>query len=85
MASRSRRFGIAAAWPGVDAEIRAQPGGWSANFIVQPGVDPSMIELEYVGATELTVDAAGRLHVRSAARPLDRRHPRVVAGWPLRP
>jgi hypothetical protein len=54
-----------AAWPGVDAEIRALPGGWSANFIVQPGVDPSVIELEYVGATELTVDAAGRLHVRT--------------------
>jgi len=54
-----------AAWPGVDAEIRALPGGWSANFIVQPGVDPSVIELEYVGATELIVDGAGRLHVRT--------------------
>ena len=55
-----------AAWPGVDAEIRALPGGWSANFIVEPGVNPSVIELEYVGATELTVDRAGRLHVRTS-------------------
>ena len=55
-----------AAWPGVDAEIVAQPGGFSGNFIVQPGVDPAVIELEYVGATELTVDPAGRLHVRGA-------------------
>jgi hypothetical protein len=54
------------AWPGVDAEIKAQPGGFSGNFIVQPGVDPSVIELEYVGATELTVDAAGRLQIRGA-------------------
>jgi len=54
-----------AAWPGIDAEIRAQTGGFSGNFIVQPGVDPSVIELEYVGATELTVDGAGRLHVRT--------------------
>lgn len=54
-----------AAWPGIDAEIRALPGGWSANFIVEPGVDPAVIELEYVGATELTVDGAGRLHVRT--------------------
>jgi len=53
-----------AAWPGVDAEIKAQPGGFSGNFIVQPGVDPAVIELEYVGATDLTVDAAGRLYVR---------------------
>ena len=54
-----------AAWSGIDAEIRALPGGWSANFIVEPGVDPAVIELEYVGATELTVDGAGRLHVRT--------------------
>jgi len=55
-----------AAWPGIDAEIRAQPGGFAGNFIVQPGVDPSIIELEYIGATDLTVDSAGRLHVRTA-------------------
>jgi hypothetical protein len=54
------------AWPGIDAEIRAQPGGFSGNFIVQPGVDPATIELEYVGATELTLDSAGRLRVRAA-------------------
>jgi hypothetical protein len=54
------------AWPGIDAEIRAQTGGWAANFIVQPGVDPATIELEYVGATELTVDPAGRMRVRGA-------------------
>ena len=54
------------AWPGIDAEIRAMPGGWAANMIVAPGVDPATIEMEYVGATELTVDPAGRLHVRTA-------------------
>jgi hypothetical protein len=55
------------AWPGIDAVIRTMPGGWACNMIVQPGVNPGIIELEYVGATELTVDRAGRLHVRSAA------------------
>ena len=54
------------AWPGIDAEIRVLPGGWAANMIVEPGVDPAVIELEYVGATELTIDPAGRLHVRTA-------------------
>jgi hypothetical protein len=53
-----------AVWPGVDAEIKAQPGGFSGNFIVEPGVNPAVIELEYVGATELTIDGAGRLHIR---------------------
>lgn len=52
------------AWPGVDAEIHGRPGGWIGLFIVEPGVDPAVIELEYVGATELTIDPAGRLHVR---------------------
>jgi len=53
------------AWPGIDAVIRTMPGGWSCNFIVEPGVDPGVIELEYVGATALTIDPAGRLHVRA--------------------
>jgi hypothetical protein len=54
------------AWPGVDAELRAQPGGFASNFIVEPGADPTAIELEYVGVTGLTIDQAGRLHVRGA-------------------
>jgi len=53
-------------WTGIDSVMKAMPGGFSVNFMVQPGVDPSIIELEYVGATELTVDAAGRLHVKTA-------------------
>jgi hypothetical protein len=52
-------------WPGIDAVIRTMPGGWLCEMIVQPGVDPSIIVTEYVGATELKVDQAGRLHVRS--------------------
>jgi hypothetical protein len=53
-------------WPGIDAVIRTMPGGWACNMIVQPGVNPGVIEMEYVGATELTVDRVGRLHVRNA-------------------
>ena len=53
-------------WPGIDAVIRTMPGGWACNMIVQPGVNPGVIEMEYAGATELTVDRAGRLHVRNA-------------------
>jgi hypothetical protein len=53
-------------WPGIDAVMRTMPGGWLCEMIVQPGVSPGVIELEYVGATGLTVDRAGRLHVQSA-------------------
>jgi len=53
-----------AAWPGVDVVIRATPTGWASNAIVAPGVDPSVIQMEYVGATNLTLDARGRLHIQ---------------------
>ncbi|MFN8633926.1 MAG: hypothetical protein U0893_08740 [Chloroflexota bacterium] len=53
-------------WPGIDGVIRGDLGGWACNMEVQPGVDPSTIEMEYVGATGLSIDAAGRLHIQSA-------------------
>jgi hypothetical protein len=55
------------AWPGVDLEIRSTPMGWSSNAIVAPGVDPSSVVMEYTGGTDLSLDAAGRLHIRSAS------------------
>ncbi|MCC7371522.1 MAG: hypothetical protein IT306_24090 [Chloroflexi bacterium] len=65
--SRIEEIRYRSAWPGVDAVIRTMPGGWAANMIVEPGVSPGIIELEYVGATSLAVDGAGRLHVRNAS------------------
>jgi len=50
------------AWPGIDALIRITPTGWACNLVVEPGADPNAIEMEYVGATTLSIDAAGRLH-----------------------
>lgn len=63
--SRINAIRYQSVWPGIDAVIRTMPGGWLCEMIVQPGVSPSIIEHEYVGATSLTVDQAGRLHVRS--------------------
>jgi hypothetical protein len=69
------------AYPGASAEqVRfVMDDGWSQTAAVpgallidwregqaQPGVNPGVIEMEYVGATELTVDQAGRLHIRSS-------------------
>jgi len=51
------------AWPGVDAVIKTMPGGWSSNLIVEPGANPGVIDMEYVGATALAIDSAGRLRV----------------------
>jgi hypothetical protein len=63
--SRIEKIRYRSAWPGIDAVFRTMPGGWANDMIVQPGVDPSIIELEYIGATELTIDGSGRLHVRT--------------------
>jgi hypothetical protein len=64
--SRIEEIRYRGAWPGIDAVIRAQPGGWACNLIVEPGADPAAIDMEYVGATELTIDRAGRLRVRGS-------------------
>jgi hypothetical protein len=50
------------AWPGIDALIRMTPTGWACNLVVEPGADPNAIVMEYVGATDLSIDSAGRLH-----------------------
>ena len=63
--SRINAIRYRSAWPGIDSVIRTMPGGWLCEMIVEPGVSPGIIELEYVGATSLTVDRAGRLHVQS--------------------
>jgi hypothetical protein len=52
-------------WTGVDTVLKALPGGFSSNMIVAPGADPGVIEMEYVGATALSIDDAGRLRVET--------------------
>jgi hypothetical protein len=54
-------------WEGVDTVLKSMPGGFSSNMIVAPGVDPGVIEMEYVGATALSIDNAGRLRVETPA------------------
>jgi len=64
--SRIEAIRYRGAWPGIDAVISTMSGGWSCNLIVEPGADPSAIDMEYVGATALTIDPAGRLHSQGA-------------------
>ena len=40
--------------------IKATPNGLAYDLLVQPGVDPSVIDLAYVGATELVIDVRGK-------------------------
>lgn len=53
-------------WPGIDTVLKVQAGGFAIHHLVEPGVDPSAIQLEYAGATALKIDEAGRLVVEAA-------------------
>lgn len=62
-------------WPGVDLVYTGAGGRLKYNLVVAPGVDPSVIELAWRGATELGVDGAGRLEVATPAGSLRERAP----------
>jgi hypothetical protein len=63
--SRIEEIRYRGSWPGIDTLVSGMPGGWMCVFVVQPGVNPGVIELEYVGASELSMDPSGRLMIRS--------------------
>ena len=52
-------------WPGVDLTYYGQAGRLKYEFTVRPGADPAQIRLAYRGATEVSLDAGGRLQVRT--------------------
>jgi hypothetical protein len=51
-----------AVWPGIDVEYRADKQGVETIYHVQPGADPTQIQMEYLGFdAPLIVDAQGNL------------------------
>lgn len=50
-------------WPGIDLIYSSQDNQLKHTFIVHPGADPSLIQLAYRGATDLTLTEAGQLVV----------------------
>ena len=52
-------------WPGVDLTFRKNENGLKYEFILQPGVDPSIIRLTYEGADSLTLEKSGNLLVHT--------------------
>jgi len=51
------------AWPGIDAAVGVGPGRMKYEFRVQPGADPSRIQLRYEGADGLRVGQDGELRI----------------------
>ncbi|MEL6972007.1 MAG: hypothetical protein AAFO02_17700, partial [Bacteroidota bacterium] len=51
------------AWLGIDILHGSNNAGVTYDFIVQPGVDPSLIEMTFSGHTSLTINGAGELEI----------------------
>ncbi|HVP90035.1 MAG TPA: SBBP repeat-containing protein [Terriglobales bacterium] len=54
-------------WPGVDLVYSGTADRLKYDLIVRPGADPSSIRLAYRGASDVSVDADGRLRVATPA------------------
>ena len=52
-------------WPGIDLVYTASADRLKYMFVVKPGADPARIKLRYRGAESVSLDAAGRLRVRT--------------------
>jgi len=52
-------------WPGIDLVYYGTVNQMKYEFIVKPGADPDQIRLAYRGATEVRLNAAGQMDVRT--------------------
>ncbi len=52
-------------YPGVDmiCYAKAETGGFKYDFVLQPGVDPSLISLQYTGADQMALTGSGDLEI----------------------
>ncbi len=54
-------------WPGIDLVYSGTFDGLKYEFVVRPGADPAAIRSAYRGASEVAIDAQGRLQVTTPA------------------
>ena len=52
-------------WPGIDLIYAGTVNRMKYSFVVRPGADPNQIKLAYRGASEVAVNEAGELEVRT--------------------
>jgi len=56
---------ISSIYPGIDLEIISKGTGVKINYIVKPGANPNQIQLEYLGADDLSIKA-NQLHATTS-------------------
>jgi len=52
-------------WPGIDLMIQSNGAGIKYTFRVAPHADPSQIQLQYLGASGLSLDESDTLHIHT--------------------
>lgn len=61
--------------PGIDVEYYGKDGWVEHDFIVHPGTDPAVVEVELEGAEQIWVDAEGHLQVKAGSRQITWKKP----------
>src|SRR4029453_11927159 len=62
-------------WPGIDLVYAGAGDHLKYSFVVKPGADPGRIRLAYRGASEVKVNRAGQLEVKTPAGSLSDERP----------
>ena len=64
-------------YPGIDLVYYGSDGHLEFDFVVAPGADPSLIRLQYTGASSVRVDSAGELQILTGSGKAHQHRPRV--------
>src|SRR5437870_4867982 len=62
-------------YPGIDLQFHGAEDALEHDFLVAPGADPSLIAVEFQGASTAQLDASGDLLLRTPAGELRQRRP----------
>lgn len=60
------RVAVESIYDGIDAVFHGSDGRWEFDFVLKPGADPALIELEFQGAESLSIEDGGALVIRKA-------------------
>ncbi|MCW5963725.1 MAG: hypothetical protein KIT83_06790 [Bryobacterales bacterium] len=69
------RVAASSLYPGIDVAYYGSDGDLEFDFLVQPGADPSQIQLQLAGVTEIRMDSRGDLHFKANGTPYRQRAP----------
>ena len=68
-------------YPGIGLKLHQQPGArLEYDFLIDPGADPSLVQLEFTGASRLEIDKSGDLLIHTKSGVLRQQKPKLYQG-----